>query len=393
MAGPLQGVNVVELAVWVAGPSVAGVLADWGAQVIKIESPDGDPSRAWTSDKNPAFELDNRGKRSVTLDLKTAAGLQIAHELISSADVLVTNVRMRALESLGLDYAALADRYPRLVYASISGYGLEGPDRDRAAFDAGAFWSRTGAFASMTVPGAGLPAPPGGSGDHVTAISAVAGVTAALVARQATGRGQHVTTSLLRAGAFMLGFDVNMALRRGARVVPPVRTHVPNPLYNSYRVKDDRWLFLLGLQPDRHWLPVVRAVGLWGLVDDERFTTAEARGRNCADLIQLLDVAFATRSLADWTPLLDAEGVVWAPVQTAFDLLSDPQAEASGAFVDVPVAEGTARMVASSVDFLGTPWAVDRRTPEAGEHTEEVLLELGHDWDSIGELRSQGAFG
>ena len=217
MPGPMEGVRVVELGVFVVGPSAAAVLADWGADVIKIESPDGDPNRAWTTDCNPAFELDNRGKLSVMLDLKNPAGLAIAHELLADADVFVTNLRPGALESLGLDHDAIVARYPRLVYASITGYGLNGPDQGRASYDGGAFWSRAGVLAAMTPAGAEFPQPPGGGGDHVTSMTAVAGIAAALVARQRTGQGQHVTTSLFRAGIFMMGFDVNMALapRRG----------------------------------------------------------------------------------------------------------------------------------------------------------------------------------
>jgi crotonobetainyl-CoA:carnitine CoA-transferase CaiB-like acyl-CoA transferase len=390
----LDGVKVVELAGWVVGPSVAGVLADWGAEVVKVEPPDGDPNRAWaTSDVNPAFELDNRGKRSVTLDLKTAAGQRVAHELLAHADVFVTNLRWPALQSLGLDFDALAPRYPRLVYASVTGYGLTGPDRDRPAYDGGAFWSRAGVLMAMTPPGASLPAAPGGAGDHVTAISAVAGVAAALFAREATGRGQHVTTSLLRAGMFMMGFDVNTALRRGTPYVPSDRSEARNPLYNTYRSGDGKWFHLLGLQPDRHWEPLLRAVGDGRLRGDPRFATGSGRAEHAREVIGLLDDVFASAPMSEWGARFDGAGVWWAPIQSPFDLLADPQAQASGAFVEAPAADGVVTSVASPVDFTGTPWRVARRVPEAGEHTEEVLLELGHDWASIGRLREEGAFG
>jgi crotonobetainyl-CoA:carnitine CoA-transferase CaiB-like acyl-CoA transferase len=392
MPGPLNGVNVVELAGWVVGPSVAAVLADWGAEVIKIEGPDGDPNRAWTSDVNPAFELDNRGKRSVTLDMKSAAGRAIAHRLLARADVFVTNLRPAALRQLGFDYESLAVPYPRLVYTSVTGYGLSGPDRDRPAYDGGAFWSRAGVLMAMTPPGSELPAAPGGAGDHVTAMTAVGGVAAALFAREATGAGQHVTTSLLRSGMFMMSFDVNTALRRGVPVVPAVRTEARNPLYNIYRTADGRWFHLLGLQPDRHWEPLLRAADTPAL-RDPRFSTGAGRAEHAAEVIRLLDATFAADGMDAWQARFDQAGVWWAPIQSPFELLDDAQAHAAGAFVDAPVAEGTAATIATPVDFSATPWSVRRRSPEAGEHTEEVLLELGYDWDAITRLRDEGAFG
>ena len=394
MPGPFAGVKVVEVAGWVVGPSVSAVLADWGAEVVKIEGPDGDPNRAWaTSDVNPAFELDNRGKRSVTLDLKTDAGQGIAHELLATADVFVTNLRRAALEGLGLDYASLAARYPRLIYTSVTGYGLTGPDADRPAYDGGAFWSRAGVLTAMTPAGAALPAAPGGAGDHVTAITAVAGVGAALFARHATGTGQHVTTSLLRSGIWMMSFDVNTALRRGVPFTPLPRTEARNPLYNTYQAGDDAWFHLLGLQPDRHWDPLMRAIDAPALRDDARYATGTGRAEHSREVIRLLDDVFASAPMAEWRERFDEAGVWWAPIQAPIALLDDAQAHAGGAFVDAPVAEGTAVAVASPVDFTGTPWRITRRAPEAGEHTEEVLLELGHDWDDITRLRDDGAFG
>jgi len=385
--------RVIDLGTFVVGPSAAAILADWGADVIKVEPPDGDPNRAWTTDRNPTFELDNRGKRSITLNLRVRDAIEVLLDLVSAADVLVTNLRPGVLENLGLDYASLAERFPRLVYAAITGYGSQGPDRDRAAYDGGAFWARAGVLASMTLPGGDLPFAPGGSGDHVTAITAVAGIAAALASRASTGRGQQVSTSLFRAGIFTIGADVNRVLRVGEAFGTRNRTEVPNPLYNSYRCADDRHLFLLGLQPDRHWESLVAALGDPELLADPRFAGARERAANAPALIAILSEAFASASLADWSAKLDAHGMWWAPVQGPMDIPNDPQAVAAGAFIEAPVTEGTATMVATPVDFSATPWGIARRAPETGEHTEEILLERGKSWEQISALRDSGALG
>jgi crotonobetainyl-CoA:carnitine CoA-transferase CaiB-like acyl-CoA transferase len=399
MPGPMEGVRVVELGFWVAGPSAGGILADWGADVIKIEPPDGDPFRGLflrgmgvEAPVNPPFELDNRGKRSIALNYAHPAGQEIVLQLIDRADVFITNIRAGALDRAGLDYGSLSKRNAQLVYASITGYGLAGPDRDRPAFDIGAFWSRSGIAAALTSPGADPPYQRGAMGDHTAGITAVAGITAALLARQRTGRGQLISTSLLRLGIFTVGWDTNIMLRMGIPATAMTRTATPNPMISCYRGSDGRWFWLLGLQGDRLWPDLVRAIGRPDLLDDSRFSTLSGRREHCAELVKLLDDVFATKSFADWAAIFDREGVWWSPVQSTTDVVADPQAAACGAFVDVPLAEGgSARMVASPVDFSETPWAPRANAPEFGQHTEEILLELGYDWEAISVLKDQKA--
>jgi crotonobetainyl-CoA:carnitine CoA-transferase CaiB-like acyl-CoA transferase len=392
----MEGVKVVEVGVWVAGPAVGGLLADWGAEVVKVEPPEGDPARTFASmlggdvPINPPFELDNRGKRSVVADLSRPEGLEIARRLVASADVFVTNVRPRALERLGLDPATLAGRHPRLVYSLVSGYGTAGSERDRAAYDIGAFWARSGLAHLLTTPGAAPPFQRGGMGDHGVAMAAAAGISAALFARERSGRGQVVTTSLLRHGVYTIGFDLNVCLRFGVGIGVATRDSMRNPVINSYQDAEGRWFWLIGLEADRHWPGLARAVGHPEWIDDPRFADTRERGRNCRELIAILDGIFATRTREEWGRILDAEDVWWAPVQSPEEVLADPQVAASGAFVEVAEDSSTATMIASPVDFEGTPWTTRSTSPDLGQHTDEVLRQLGYSDEAIAAMRAAG---
>jgi crotonobetainyl-CoA:carnitine CoA-transferase CaiB-like acyl-CoA transferase len=394
----MEGMKVVEVGMWVAGPAAAAILGDWGADVIKIEPPDGDPFRglmsAFGSDgTSPPFELDNRNKRSVALNLSTDEGRGIAQQLVADADVFITNARPVALERAGLDYETLSARNPRLVYAQVNGYGMEGQDRNRAAYDVGAFWSRAGVAAALAPEGTDLPYQRGGMGDHMAGMAAAGGIAAALLARERTGVGQLVSTSLMRIGMYMIGWDISMSLRLGVPTVPMSVKSPPNPLINGYTTGDGKRFWMLGLQGDRHWPDVVRALGKPEWADDERFANIVARALNSAELVKAMSDVLATKTLSEWAEIFDRENVWWAPVQEGHDVVNDPVAHSAGGFVDVPDPNGgdPVKMVASPVDFFGTPGAPRSTPPEFAQHTEEVLLELGYDWDRIIELKEAGA--
>ena len=284
MPGPMEGVKVVEVGVWIAGPAAGGILADWGADVVKIEPPGvGDPARLFQTmlgadlPFNPVFENDNRSKRSIAIDLSSAEGRLLALDLIDRADVFVTNVRMAALKRLGLDPDSLLERCPRLVYAAISGYGMSGPDADLPAYDISGFWARSGIAASLTTPGSHPPFQRGGMGDHNTGLAAAGAVSAALYSRERTGRGQLVTTSLLREGLYTLSFDLALGVRFGVPLQVADRKCMGNPCINNYADKDGRWFWIVGLEAERHWPPLARVVGHPEWIEDSRFATAKAR--------------------------------------------------------------------------------------------------------------------
>jgi len=401
MAGPMQGLRVVELGVWVAGPAAAAILADWGADVVKIEPPGlGDPARSFSRmfgvelPCNPPFENDNRNKRSIVLDLGTEDGRAIALELVAGADVFVSNVRIAALARLGLDPETLLARHPRLVIGAITGYGLDGDEANAPAYDIAAFWARSGIAAALTQPGTHPPFQRGGMGDHGTGLAAAGAISAALYSREKSGRGQIVSCSLLRQGIYTLSFDLAFGLRMGVPLAVANRKAMPNPCINNYQDRDGRWFWIVGLEGERHWPPLARVAGHPEWIDDPRFATPLARAQNAAELIAALDEIFATRSREEWAEVFAAEDELWwAPVQNMEEVLADGQVHASGAFVAIPDGQGTSLLPATPADFLGTPCEHRRMAPAPGEHGDEILSEIGRSAAEIAALRERGVLG
>jgi len=383
MGGPLEGVRVVELGMWVAGPAAGGILADWGADVVKIEPHRGDPARTLAAmyggdmDSNPPFEMDNRSKRGIALDLSTDEDRATARALVETADVFVTNVRPKALARMGLDHATLLAADSRLIYGLITGYGIEGPDADRPAYDIAAFWARSGLASLLARPGEPPPGQRSGMGDHLTGMSLAGGICAALVARGRTGQGQLVTTSMFRQGIYTISIDLNTYLMWGLTIGTSLRDRMGNPCINNYMAGDGRRFWVVGLEGARHWPPMCRVLGRSDWLDDPRYATPGSRAKNAVELIAEIDVIFATKTLDEWAEVFATEAdFFWAPINTLPELVADEQLHASGGIVQVPDGASSTPMVATPVDFHGTPWAPRSMAPDIGEHTDDVLEEL-----------------
>jgi crotonobetainyl-CoA:carnitine CoA-transferase CaiB-like acyl-CoA transferase len=389
----LNGIRVVELGMWVAGPAAAGILADWGAEIIKIEMPKGDPMRKLYAalsgsslESCPPFDLYNRGKKSIALDIHQPEGVALVQRLIATADVFITNTRPQFLERVGLDAASLLAKHPALVYASLTAYGLEGPDRDAPGYDMAAFSGRSGMAERATPAGSAPPTFAGGMGDNVSALTLVAGIMGALFHRERTGQGQLVSTSLLRTGIYTIGMDVSarLALGRVAPVAP--RTQPQNPLMNSYRASDGKWFWLVGAESERHWPVMAKALGEPSLMQDERFATPRDRRRNSAALVDAFDRLTAQHTRDEWAVIFREHEVWWAPINSVDDVVVDPQAHAAGAFVHVPGATpagsepaGAAarNSVATPIDFSATPVGPAGPPPRVSADANALLRELG----------------
>lgn len=399
----LSGVRVVEMGMWIAGPSAGGILADWGAEVIKIEMLSGDPMRnlygamaASKESRCPPFEFHNRGKRSVALDVNQPQGQALAQRIVSSADVFLSNMRPQFLRRAGLDHERLLQADPRLIYAILTGYGLDGPDKDAPGYDLAAFSARSGVTDRATPPGATPTFLPGAMGDNVTAISLVAGIMGALWYRERTGRGQLVSTSLLRTGIFCIGMDMSTRLGLGRVVAPPTRDKPQNPLMNSYQAADGKWMWLIGAEPDRHWKPILGALDAMHLQDDPRFRSTTERRRNNQALVAIFDQIFARHTRDEWAQCFAQHDIWWAPVNSPEDLLTDAQVQAVRAFIPVPSISGdgsTTMSVASPVDFGAEPVEPTQGAPALGNATTGLLDELGLPADEIARLRQAGVIG
>ena len=377
------------------------ILADLGAEVIKIEEPGvGDPSRGlvsiggvgdWTSGSDFFYMVNNRNKKSITLNLKHPEAKEVMLRLVKKSDVLVHNLRVGAAEKLGIDYGTMSAVNPRLVYAEGTGYGLNGPESKRPALDP-TVQARTGVLKFSTPPGMPPHYIPGGMGDQVAAVWLTCGVMAALMARERWGIGQRVDSSLLGSMLWLHAVPVSYQLWFGREYPQSSRSQAGNPLYNSYRCRDGEWIFFANLQSDRHWFGFCEALGRLDLATEERFVTAEAREANREVLVGILDSIFATKDSSDWSMILAGQpDLVFERVRSMAELATDPQVLENEYIVDIGDAQrGPAQILGLPVKLEATPSSARADSAEHGQHTDQVLSEIcGYSSTEIGALRDR----
>ncbi|MEE2674813.1 MAG: CoA transferase [Myxococcota bacterium] len=400
MAMPLDGIRVIDWTIWQQGPVATTLLGDLGADVIKIEERvGGDPGRGVVSMSgidlgerpNFYFEANNRNKRSLTLDLKQPEAVEIVHKLVAGADVFVQNFRKGVAGRLGLDYESLSAHNDKLIYASATGYGPDGPDSSDPSFDQLGL-ARSGIMMAVGEPDMPPLAVAGGVADQMGAIMLAYGVLAALIARERSGVGQQVDASHLGSMMMLQGLSVSARLMMGFALPRTPRSRAGNPLWNHYRCQDDQWLSLGMLQPDRYWADFCRAVGRPEMADDERFADMRSRSQNAEAAVALLDEIFASKPRDEWMKVLrDGEGdFIFTLVNNVNDLPDDPQVQANDYIVDFEHPQhGTIQMLGMPVRLSETPGSIRTAAPEFGQHSEEILLDLGYDWDAISDLRKR----
>jgi crotonobetainyl-CoA:carnitine CoA-transferase CaiB-like acyl-CoA transferase len=378
----LEGLKVVEMATWVAGPSAAAVLADWGAEVVKVESPTGDATRVYYPDTaeqpgNPVFTNENRGKKGVMLDISKPQGRHALKTLLGQADIFITNVRPGSMKRAGLDYETLKVEFPTLIYGAVTGYGLIGPEADTPAFDMTAFWTRSG-VAHATIPPNQEPfASRPGFGDHVTALATVSGILAALHERHATGRGRLVETSLLRAGAYAISWDLAIQLRYGEVTTAQPRDERPGPISGFFKTKDDRWLLLLPRTLDC-FTNLMIALDRPEILAEPRYDPPVTDMATVREIRAIVDEAFAQMTLAEVGERLTAGDLAWAAMGTLAELAEADFAKDAGCFEVVDDGWGAPyRVPASPARFPEGAPAISRAAPKLGQHTREVLEAAG----------------
>jgi crotonobetainyl-CoA:carnitine CoA-transferase CaiB-like acyl-CoA transferase len=392
VSGPLEGIRVLEVAMYGFVPSAGAVLADWGADVIKVEhAVTGDPQRGLRQtgryriegDPNPNIEHANRGKRSLGLDMSRPEGTEVLHELARQADVFLTSFLPQARRKFGIDVDDIRAVNPKIIYARGSALGPRGPEAERGGYDMTAFWCRASTAASITPPGTeGMVPPPAPAyGDTISGTNLAGGIAAALLKRERTGEPSTVDVSLLGSGLWAMGQAIAISLRLETAWegnVPGAHGSPANPLTGLYRTADNRYLSLVMLQPGKFWADVCRHIDRPDLIDDPRFADAEQIAAHTMEGVGILREVFATRTLSEWSERLSTLAGPWAPVQDTLQAAGDAQVREN----EYVLQAGELELVASPAQFdVSAPTL--SAAPAFAAQTEEILLELGFDWDRI----------
>ena len=396
MTGLLEGIRVVEIATFVFMPGAGTVMSDFGAEVIHVEPPGaGDPYRALyrmkplpQGEENYCWEMDSRNKKSLVVDLKSEPGHEIILDLVKNADVLITNFHPSVLNDLRITYEELSAINPRLIYAHGTGYGELGEEVEKPGYDATAWWARTGLMDAVRPAGGDLALSTAGMGDHPSSMTAFGGIALALYARERTGKGTKVSTSLLANGAWANSLLIQAALCGSTTYVPPTQTDTPNAMVNHYPCADGRSFFLVLIKESEEFEKFCTVIERLDLVDDPRFSELSARRENSTALTEILSNWFAQRPLAAWRKVLDDNAITFGNIATTTETITDDQMIQNGIFVEFADQPGR-KTVNSPLELKDFPKRQPVAPPILGQHTTEVLRELGYDEERIAELQSQ----
>jgi len=396
----LEGVKVLDVASFIFGPACAATMADFGADVIKVEAPGiGDPYRYVhkslpfpPSELDYLFQQDNRSKRGVVVNLNVESGREVFMRLVAWADVVITNFPPRVLAALRIRYEDLIGDHPNLIYAQVTGFGEAGAEMDNPGYDATAYWARTGLMDAVRPKGGEPAVSLGGMGDHPSALALLSGVMLALYRRERTGKGCKVSSNLMANGAW-----AGSAILAGALAGAPPFEHIdriapPNALVNNYVTRDGRWILLAAVQQEKDFPRVMKALGREDLIADPRFVDRASRAKNSAELATLMDAAFKRRDFRDVRAALDANLVIYGVMNSLAETVDDAQMRAAGLFVPVAgLSIGRGELVASPIWLSCVEKRAANRAPKLGEHTDQVLKELGFNTAAIAALRAERA--
>lgn len=395
---PLKGLKIIDMTTYAAGPAAGRILADWGAEVIKVEGPAGDPGR-WgglqmglpvSDEENPTYTFTGCNKRVITLNTKDPAGMEIMHQLLSQSDGFISSVRTKALRKLGLDYESLSVKYPKLVWGQLNGFGDLGPDADNAGFDMVAYWAKSGAMLDLADEAAGVPlCGVIAYGDNCTGMSLAGGMAAAFFQRSQTGRGDKVMVSLYSQGLWNEGHVIT-ASQYGDKY-PKSRKYPSQPLSNSYKCADGKWIFICGIEYDKAFPKVMKMIGREDLMDNEKYNNLKAAKKNGSELVPVLDIGFSKFDRDTWCKMLREADIAHDKINDFIDTVTDAQAIANGYIYQHTLPNGKiVSYPAGPVQFGVQEPPVHAQAGAAGQHTVEIMHEFGFSNEAIEKYLNAG---